>query len=346
MLFQKKKEIKLNDKPKILFIALNGIGDLILATPCFANIKKNLPESDVSVLTRSDSVGVVSNNPHIDNIIIYPSKKTIFSRILFLLKLRKTEYDISFYTYPNVNIMSALLSFLIGAKCRINFDYKFFGVYCGFLNSVSIPVDLDKHDIEKNLDLLRALKLKIHSKKLFIKIKKADEIFVNNILKGKIKKNDVLIGMHVGSREAKRIWSAENFASLVEKLSQDRRIKIILVGTSMEMSLIKNFDEFKIPNVINILKKTTIPQTTALIKKCRLFITTDSGPMHMAVAVGTKVIAVYLGAKIKRTAPFGKKHIVFLTNKSTYDEDTNKNHIYVDEVTPDMVYVQVKKSLR
>lgn len=336
---------KLNNA-KIIFIALNGIGNTILLTPVFENLKRNLPKSHVAVLALKDSAAVVSNNPYVDEVIEYPSKKSLASRFAFLLKLRKRGYSLSLYPYPNVNIMSALIGVVIGAKCRVNFHYRLFGRWSRFLNSVSVPVNLDEHDVEKNLDMLRELGLKVSSKKLFIGYGKNDEKYVESLLKNKAGKNDILIGMHIGSKEGMRIWDTKNFASLVKKLSRHRSVKVILVGTGIEMSLIKGFDEFKLPSVVNLIRKTTIPQTTALIGKCRLFVTTDSGPMHMAVAAGTTVIAVYLGPHIKRTAPFGKKHIVFLTNKATVKEDRNKNHIYVDEVTPDMVYGKIKNLSR
>lgn len=339
-------EIKLKDNPKILFIALNGIGNLIILTPAFTNIKKNLPKSRVSVLALIDSVDVVKDNPYVDEVIVYPAKKSLFSRIMFLLRLRHKKYDISFYPYPNVNIMSAVMAFLIGAKYRINFYYKFLNRWVGMFDTISVPVNLNKHDVEKNLDLIRELNLKIYSKNLFINITKEDKKYVDSLLKNKVQRNDILVGMHVGSKEGMRIWPTENFAYLVEKLLHYRRIKIVLIGTSIESKLIRNFEQFKQLNVINLIKKTSIPQTTYLIKKCKLFITTDSGPMHMAVAARTKVIAIYLGPHIKRTAPFGKEHIAFITDKSTRNEDQNKNHVYVDEIMPEMILEQVEKSLR
>ena len=341
----KNKKIKFENRPKIIFMALNGIGNLILLTPVFTNIKKNFPKSKISVLTLSDSAGVLANNPYVDEVMLYPANQSLVSRAIFLLKLRKRKFDISFYPYPNVSIMSAAMSFLVGAKCKVNFYYRLFGRWCGLLNTISVLVDIGKHDVEKNLDLLRALNLKIYSKDLFIHISEEDRKYVDILLKNKLQRDDILIGMHVGSKEGMRIWPTENFAALVGKLLTYKKIKIVLIGTGIEMDLIRNFDQFKHPNIINLIRKTTIPQTTALIRKCKLFITTDSGPMHMAVAAGTKVIAIYLGPHIKRTAPFGTRHMVFLTNMATINEDKNKNHIYVDEVTPYMVFNEIKKSL-
>jgi len=66
----------------------------------------------------------------------------------------------------------------------------------------------------------------------------------------------------------------------------------------------------------------------------------------MAVAAGTKVIAVYLGPHIMQTAPYGKKHVVYLTNKATINVDSNKNHHYVDVMTPKVINDKVAKAIR
>lgn len=107
------KQAGWNGSQRMIFIALNGIGNTIILTPALVNLKKNWPKSYVTVLTLRDSVGIISSNPYIDDVIVYPSKKSLLSRIVFLLKLRRQKYDISFYPYPNVNIMSALFAFII-----------------------------------------------------------------------------------------------------------------------------------------------------------------------------------------------------------------------------------------
>lgn len=343
------REIKLKSESKLIFIALNGIGNLILLTPVFTNIKKSLPKSRISVLTLSDSAQALANSPYVDEVLIYPAGKSFAARLNFLLSLRKKKFDVSLYPYPNVNVMSALMGAAIGAKIRVNFAYNFLGMN-GPLDTISITPDLEKHDIDKNLGLLRPFKLKIYSKKPFISVAKDDEKYINRLLDGRLGKNDILIGMHVGSKEAMRIWPTENFAFLAENLLREKNIRLALVGTGIEMDLIKDFSEFKNPNIINLIKKTNIPQTTALIRRCRLFITTDSGPMHMAVCAGTRVIAIYLGPHIKRTAPYGKEHIAFVQKQecyaSYYKKDKNKNHIYLDKIKPEIVLSRIKKLLK
>ncbi len=330
---------------KVLFIALTGIGNVIMLTPALTNIKKNLPKSKVSVLLDSYTEDVLEKNPYVDEIIIYPTNKNLLLKILFLLKLRKKKFDISFYSYPNNNIMSSIFSFLSGAKLKVNFHYKFlFLKKCEFLNTISVDADENTHDVDKNLNLLRAYNLKIYSRDLFVPISEEDKIYVDNLLKDKVKESDELIGMHIGSDGLDKMWKTKNFASLVDKIKNRESIKVILVGAEKERNLVDEFPELQTSKVINLMGNTTISQSTEVIRRCKVFIANDSAPMHMAVAIGTKVIGIFIASDVRRTRPYGKKHIV-LTNLTEYINGDNKNIIYVEKITPEVVFQQLKISL-
>ena len=339
-------QVPLQQDANILLIGLNGIGNLILTTPLIKTLKRNFPKGKLTVLALPDSKQAVENNPYVDSVIVYPAASNLLTRIIFLLGLRKRTFDASIYPYPNGDVMSAILSFLIGATHRINFSYHLFGLETGALSTLSIPVYPSKHDVQKNLDVARALGLKIYSDAPFMPITAADKKTVDALLKGRTRKKDILIGLHVGSKEGMRIWPTDNFAKLTGLLGKHNNVKILLVGTALEEALITGYSEFKGGNIINLINKATIPQTAEAIRRCRLFITTDSGPMHMAVSVGTQVIAIYLGPFILRTGPYGKKHLAFVTNRATKAIDKNKNHLYVARATPSMVYASVKKILK
>ncbi len=340
-------KISLSNQSKVLFIALTGIGNVIMLTPALANIKKNFPKSKVTVLIDSYTKDVLKNNKDVDEILIYPARKNLFSRLLFLLKLRGEKFDVCFYSYPNYNIMSAFLSYLTGARYRVNFYYKFmWKEKCGFLNTISVNADNDTHDVDKNLNLLKACNLGIYSKNMIIPATKEDKTYVDTLLKGKVKKSDTLIGVHIGSDDLDKIWKTNNFAALVEEITERGNIKVILVGAAKEKSLVEKFSEFNSPKVVNLMGRTTIPQTTEVIKRCKIFVANDSAPMHMAVVAGTKVISIFIASDFRRTGPYGKEHIVLTNLKEYIGSKRNKNIIYVDKVTPNVIYQQIKKFLR
>jgi ADP-heptose:LPS heptosyltransferase len=340
------KRAKIPQDARILIIALNGIGNLILATPIITNIKKNLPKAKVSVLTLRDSRGVLEQSEQVEELITFPAEKSLSQRLQFLIGLRKRGYDVSIYPYPNVNIMSAIMGLLIGARKKVNFDYKVWGKFVTFLNDISVPVDYDMHDVDKNLKVVKALGLKVHTKEMLVGITKDDEKKVVQLLKRHIKPRHIVVAMHMGSKEQLRVWPAENFAKVAEALSQHSNVKIVLIGKGTEREAAESYPQFKAKNIINLIDKLTIPETTVLLKRCRLLIGNDSGPMHMAAAVGTQTLIVYLGPHVRRTVPYGKKHVVFVAERDPTYVDKNPNHIYVDKVTPRIVVAKAKELLK
>lgn len=332
-------------KARILVIALNGIGNTLLATPLISNLHENVPDAKIDLLVLSDTKGLFVEDARISETIVYPSEEPIGKRVAFLSRLKKRKYDVSFYPYPNVNIMSSILGFMIGARQRINFKYPFMLGWYGILDTVRVNVDLSKHDVEKNLALVRACGLTVVSKTLSIYIGDENVARAERLLENTVKKDDVLIGMHVGSKEELRIWSTIHFAAVVTKLSRHKNVKIILLGTAIEKKLISGHDAFSGQNVVNFIEKTSLLESAHILSKCNVFVGNDSAPGHIASAVGTKVVSIYLGPHIKRTAPFGDAHVVFLPHQEHESVDTNKNHRYVDRVTPDMVYEEILASV-
>jgi heptosyltransferase II len=322
---------------KILIIALNGIGNLILATPMIASLKQSFPHARITVLALKDSASVVEGNHLIKKTIVYPAEKSLFRRIAFLLALRGEKYDVSVYPYPNTNIMSALIGFIIGAKTRVNFTCKLFCFELGFLDTMIVPVDFDKHDVDKNLDLAFALGAKKTTKKMFIQIRESDRNGAKKLLSGRLGRNDLLVAMHIGSKESARIWPTENFAEVADELCKNPRVKVVLIGGGNEAQMVGRFPQFKNSSIINLINKTAIPESAAILEKCKLIIANDSGPVHMASAVGTLALVIYLGPHIRRTAPYGKQHVVFVEKKDCTYKDENQNHIYVEKVTPNMI---------
>ena len=335
----------IKEDSKILFIALNGIGNLITATPAFTNLKINLPNAKIHVLALKDSQSLLKGSPYVDKFIEYPAGKSLLPRIAFLLGLRKENYDISFYPYPNVNFMSSAIAFLTGAAIRVNFKYPLFGKDRNLLDTCSVVADPEKHDVEKNLDLLRIIGIKTSSKKMFIPVSEEDKKHVDHLLKG-VGKHDTLIGMHIGSKERRRIWPAGDFAALAQKIVARKNMKVVLVGGAIEEKLLKETEGFDHPRIINLIRKTSIPQTAYLMQQCKLFIANNSGPMHMAAASGTEVITIYLTSDIKRLYPFGVDYTAFLLKRDKPAIDNHKNHIYADQITPDMVFESVELSLK
>ncbi|MCH8028471.1 MAG: glycosyltransferase family 9 protein, partial [Candidatus Dadabacteria bacterium] len=148
-----------------------------------------------------------------------------------------------------------------------------------------------KHEVERNLDVIRFLGGEINDDSLELWLDKDDEISAEQILRehGGIQKGS-LIGLGIGAGAPRRIWPLGSFIELGKWLTKEYGAKVILIGSNKEKELGRFLKNELKDAVINTVGVTTLRQAAALLKRCDLFIGNDAGPMHMAVAVGTPVV--------------------------------------------------------
>lgn len=338
----------LHDGARVLFVSVTGIGNLLMLTPALAALKSAVPGIKITVLVLGSTKDVLAHNSDVDGTIVYPSDENFLSRLRFLLRLRKNNYDACFYAYPNVSIMSAIFLFLITGDRRVNFEYPFlWWKKCRFLNSLSVPVNPAQHDIEKNLSLLEACGVAINWRgkaHMRFNTTREEQRAAQRFL-GARKKGEILIGFHMGANDRGKLWPMDNFFRVIDRLLEHRKARILIVGGPQETKILRGFSPIHPKKVIITIGRTSLGETAALIRECDIFVTNDSGPMHIAVAMGTRVVGIFLSSDVRRTAPYGGEHVVFAVKKDAYSKDSDKNHMYTDEITPDRVYNKIVELL-
>lgn len=338
----------LQDGARVLFVSVTGIGNLLMLTPALSALKSAVPDIKITALVLGSAKDVLAHNSDVDEIILYPSNRNFLSRLRFLSKLRKNGYDACFYAYPNVSIMSAIFLFLITGNRRVNFEYPFlWWRKCRFLNSVSVPANPAQHDVEKNLSLIEACGIAINWKKsmqMRFNTTFEEKRAAQRLLRTR-KRGETLIGFHMGANDRVKLWPTDNFIQVMERLLGHGKVRILIVGGAQEAKLIKYFRPRHPEKTIITIGKTSLGETAALIRECDLFVTNDSGPMHIAVAMGTRVVGIFLSSDVRRTAPYGDEHVIFAVKKDFYSKDSNKNHVYTHKITTDSVYRKIAELL-
>ncbi|OQY02464.1 MAG: lipopolysaccharide heptosyltransferase II [Desulfobacteraceae bacterium 4572_130] len=306
-------KLKNNNNPKILIRAANWIGDAIMTTPVIRALKKNYPDSHVSILAKPWVVPVFDNNPYIDKIILFDDKKTHkkgFGFLRLAKDLRKYKFDISILM-PN-SFSSALITFFAGIPQRVGFNTDTRTLLlnkCVKLN----PQLKQGHLINYYLGILKGVNLKTYGQDLdlFMTInekKNAQKILKNHQIN--IKKP--IIGINPGATgiTSKR-WFPKRYAETAEKLAKIYNVKIIIFGSSKEKELGDYIAE-KSGNVcVNLAGKTNLRQAFSLIEKCCLFITNDSGLMHAAAGFNINQIALIGPTNHIATAPLSSNtHLI------------------------------------
>lgn len=286
---------------KILILALSGIGDALMFTPALKFLKDTNPHLQIDALVMFKGVkDIYERNENITDVFYFNfMDEGYFKSLSYILKLWN-KYDVSITVYPSNRKEYNLINYLIGAKKRAAVKYlreDFNNL--GFLNNIRIEENDSLHNVEENINLCRQLTGKDYKEipALNFPLLQGDLNYASAYLSSvNISNNELVIGFHPGCATLKnhirRRWEPEKFSELGKKLIKDFNAKIFIFGGAEESDL-KN----KVAEGINspdafIINTSNLAQSTAIMKRCNLFITNDSSLMHIASAIQLKVIAI------------------------------------------------------
>lgn len=307
------------ENKKILIVALSGIGNFLMQTPTIDAIRRMHPAWHITVwVAPRGTRALAKHNPNIDEVIEAPIKNSLLGHLSTIYKLRTTHYDLAIVFSPGQLIKSAAYLYLAGIPKRIGHKYPLFGLPAGrqgretgFLLTDSIPEDPALHDIEQNTQLLKLLGIpqaseaneaKSYQLPLPLKSqKRAEEI----IAKFQIPTSKRLLGLHPGSAPNfpwKR-WPLKRYKELAEQLVA-RNYHILIFGGPDEARLKNKLKQWLENNAAVI--EADLLTTAAIIQRCQLFVSNDSGLMHIAAAVGVPTLGLFGPTDERQTGPRGK----------------------------------------
>ncbi|MCM8763264.1 MAG: glycosyltransferase family 9 protein [Candidatus Omnitrophica bacterium] len=281
---------------KILVINLGGIGDLLLSTPALRALKNKFSDAKISLLVVPRAYELVKDFAFIDEVFIFhKTLRKIFKNFKVLFDLRKEHFDLAINMRTLVSKRSAreikfLLDF-IRPKIKAGRDTE----GRGYFFDVKIPEkDFgERYEMEYDINLAGLLGAEVIDKNIDFKIDKTDLRKVDEILnKEGISEKDILIGIHPGGEPSRR-WPIENFAKVMININEKISCKFVITGTIEENNLADKLIKITKLEAINFMGKLKIKELAALIKRCRLFITNDTGPMHIAAILQTSLVAIF-----------------------------------------------------
>ena len=330
---------------KILIFHTAFIGDIVLSTPLIKNIKKLYPDSEVTYVTTPAGKAILSNNPHIKEIIAYDKRgknKGIKGMFSLVEDLRKKKFDIAYI--PHRYLRSSLICFLGKIPTRIGYNISEGKV---FLNK-KVAYRKDLHEVDRLLELLET---ECQDKKIELFPSEKDKEYIDNFLFDKIIENKKLIALAIGSKWNTKRWPIEYFNELIEKLEKIENIQLILVGGNEEKELPVKYSN----KTINAIGETSLLQLAELISRCELIVTNDSSPIHIASAFDTYIIAIF-GATVKELGfyPWSEKSEVIENNNLSCrpcglhggNECPEKHFKCMLQIKPDLVYRRILEVLK
>ena len=296
---------------RILISRTDRIGDVVLSTPVIKALRGAYPHAYIAMMVSPSTKDIIEGNPYLDEVIVYDKDqkhKSWLATLKFSAHLKKKGFDLAVLLHPTNRVH--LVVFFSAIKQRLGYDRKL-----GFLLNRRLKHAKQfghKHEIEYNLDLLKVLGISVRDKELYVPLKPESELWVIALFKKEgLKYSDRILAVHPGASCPSKIWPIERFAQVADRLVKEHGFKVVLVAGAHDVKLAKDVESTMHHPVLNLAGKTSVSQLASLLKRCALFISNDSGPVHIASGVGTPVISIFgrkqAGLSPKRWGPLGKK---------------------------------------
>jgi len=347
-----KKQINKDKIHNILVVRTDRMGDVLLNIPAIRALKQTF-ESSVTALVNSTLKDLLLGIPEIDQILPFDEEKwnrNIFARVNLLRQIREMRFDLAVVLNPAKRFH--ILTYLAGIPRRLGYDRKW-----GFLLTHKIE-DMkflgQKHEVEYNLDLVRSIGADTKDKNISLQIKAKDKQFVGDLLlRCGIKDKDSIIVINPHSSNPAKCWPKEQFVRVADQLYLRLSAKVVIIGTTEERNSAINLISFAKYPPINLCGKLTLTQLAALLYRCALLISNDSGPVHIAAACGRPTVAIFgrniPGVSPRRWGAWGDGHISLHKDPGCNpcpDRDCPYNFKCLTSITTEEVLQAAEKQLR
>lgn len=275
---------------RFLIVTTTGIGDTLWGTPAIKALRRTYPDGYIAVLTNALGAEMLKGNPAINEVIIFRRGAGGFLGLPLLVgSLMKRRIDQVFIFHASDRIIWPI-AFLSGAPQITGFKGQ--SKDMDFILTKTVGADPAVHGIENRFRMLAeaGVEKKDESLELFLDNKEAEEagLFMNA---NNIGEGELVIGLHPGAQKPFKCWPARNFIEAGRMLKDKYGCRIVVTGNACERELAETVAS-GIEGAISAAGKLSLRGTAALIKRMSLFITNDTGPMHMAFGLKTHTIAL------------------------------------------------------
>jgi heptosyltransferase-2 len=294
----------------ILIRGVNWIGDAVMTIPAIRSIKKAYPNSKISLLVKPAIAAVFEKSPDIDEIIIYEDRfKGALGKLKLASLLRKKKFSKAILLQNAFD--AAAVAFLSGIPERIGYNRD----GRGFLLTKPIAYnneDLKMHHINYYLNMLEKSSIKADYSAPWIHISMDERISARQRL-AELKRP--ILGINPGAAygEAKR-WYPERFAEVANWFIKDTGGSVVIFGGANDIGIAEEIDKHINDNSLLLSGKTTVRELIGLTAECDVFLSNDSGPMHIGYAVGTPLAAIFGSTSPALTGPADSEHRVIKRN--------------------------------
>lgn len=331
--------------PKNIIIRMpNWLGDAVMATPILQDVRKKFPDAKITALAQSTTAILLAEDPYIDEFITFSRNKESIKSAL--KNIKEKNFDLGLLLTGSFS--SAWWFYKAKIPHRLGFKMHWRSLL--LTEGVKIPDNYEKqHLVVTYKELLKPLDIPLSNTDPELFIKEQEKLDAESFLEEhNIYPENILIGVNPGAAYGSaKCWPEERFKELSKRLLQDPKVRLIYFGDKNSKTLVDKICEGLSPRVINLANKTTLRELMALTARCHLFITNDSGPMHIASALKTPLVAIFGSTNEVKTGPYNGGTVIHkhVPCSPCYLRKCPIDFRCMLEISVDDVYKEVKKGL-
>lgn len=307
-----RKTFPIQSARKILIRGTNWLGDVVMTLPAVASVKKTLPGCRITVLARPWVADLYRLSPAVDSVLVYerPGRHEGIAGLLKLAgELRQRRFDAAILLQNAIE--AAIIAVLAGIPVRAGYNSD----GRGFLltHSVARTKEIRRvHQIDYYLEMLTALGFTAASREAALSLDDSYREKAAGVMAAfHVPADSMLIGMAPGAAYGPaKMWFAERFAAVADRLIERYGAEVLLFGSAGDLPQAERVRNHARHPLIDLTGKTNLAEAVSMIAKCSLFISNDSGLMHVAGALGVPLVAVFGSTNPATTSPPGMKSVI------------------------------------
>lgn len=294
-----------NPPDRFLIVSTTGLGDTLWGTPAIRALRNSYPKAYITILTSPLGKEVLQNNPHIDEFFAVqnPALPSLL-KLFFPLRQKKFRTILIFHTSqrPVLPFCALLGAQRIIGTANINKGLDFI---------LTEPLENRKqHEIQRRLEIVQAAGAKGETPHMDFFPSVQDRQKASTLIP-----SGCVIGLHPGAKDRFKQWPPSHFITLGRKLKEKYGCEIVITGTPAEKELVEMIA--KNIGALSLCEGVTLSTFAAVLDKLSLFITNDTGPLHMACASKTPTIALFTPTDPLLCGPYGASHVRVIQKKPT-----------------------------
>jgi len=306
----------------ILIVKTSAIGDVIHTLPALWSLRTHYPDAHITWLAEEAAADLLTDHPALDHVLVASRKtwladlqagrlfRALRGFVQFVRILRDTRYDLVI-DFQGL-IKSAVWVFLAKGIRKVGFGRGMEHAEHSYLvlNERVPAVEMNQHAIDRSLLLLKGIGIPAAGIRYELPHSVTHESEAASLLRALgIDKQDRVVAINPMARWPTKLWEPTSFAILADRLEREG-IRVVFTGGPQDRSSIDEICRLMTGQIRRLDGKTDLKTLAAIYRRTQVLITTDSGPMHLAAAVGTSVVALFGPTAPWRTGPYGQNHVV------------------------------------